>query len=113
RAIPAIVHIQALTADGSPISLQAPVRVPGGHQRITLDYTGLSLAIPERTRFRYTLEPFDRGWSQPLTDREAVYTNLAPGKYRFRVIASNVDEVFDSAEAALNFEIEPTFAQSW
>ncbi len=110
---PAIVHIQALIADGSPIPLEAPVRIPGGRQRIALDYTGLSLGIPERTRFRYILEGFDHGWSEPVADREAVYTNLGPRKYRFRVISSNLDQVFNSVEATLNFEIEPMFWQSW
>ncbi len=113
RAVPALVHIQALSADGNSINLGGQVRIPPGKQRITLDYSGLSLAIPERTRFRYTLEPFDHGWSQPVASRQAIYTNLGPGKYRFRVVASNLDEVFDSQEATLAFQIAPMFWQTW
>ena len=113
RAVPALVHIQALSADGNSINLGGQVRIPPGKQRITLDYSGLRLAIPERTRFRYTLEPFDHGWSQPVASRQAIYTNLGPGKYRFRVVASNLDEVFDSQEATLAFQIAPTFWQTW
>jgi ligand-binding sensor domain-containing protein len=113
RAVPAIVHIQALSADGDSIPLGGRVRIPPGHLRITLDYSGISLAIPERTLFRYTLEGFDHGWSRPATAREAVYTNLGPGPYRFRVVAGNLDRVFDSQEATLAFEIEPMFWQTW
>lgn len=113
RAVPAVVRIQALSADDSSINLGGQVRIPPRSQRIVLDYSGLSLAIPERTRFRYTLEGFDHGWSQPVASRQAVYTNLGPGPYRFRVMASNLDEVFDSQEAALAFQIESAFWQTW
>jgi ligand-binding sensor domain-containing protein/signal transduction histidine kinase len=110
---PAIAHIQMILADGSPIRLQQPVHVPGGRQRITFDYTGLSLSVPERVRFRYQLDGFDHGWSEPVATREAVYTNLSPGAYRFRVIASNPDGVWSSKEAAVGFEVDPLFWQTW
>jgi signal transduction histidine kinase/ligand-binding sensor domain-containing protein len=112
-AVPAIVHIQAISADGSPLVLGDRVRIPPGPLRITLDYSGLTFAIPERTRFRYTLEGFDHGWSQPSAARQAIYTNLGPGQYRFRVKASNLDEVFDGPEASLAFQIAPAFWQTW
>ena len=87
NTVPAIVHVQTIAADGSPVRRQGPVHVPGGRQRISFGYTGLSLSVPERVRFRYRLDRFDSAWSEPVAAREAVYTNLAPGPYRFRVIA--------------------------
>jgi signal transduction histidine kinase len=113
RAVPAIVQIQALSADANPITMGSEVRVPPGHQRITLDFWGLSLALPDRTRFRYTLDGFDHGWSKPISSRQAIYTNLGPGPYRFHVMASNVDGDFDSPGATLSFRIEPSFWQTW
>lgn len=110
---PAIVHIQSVMADGSQVPLLGTVRVPSSRQRITFGYTGLSLSVPGRVRFKYTLDGFDHGWSEPVATREANYTNLAPGPYRFRVIASNPDGVWNSAEASLGFEIEPSFWQTW
>jgi signal transduction histidine kinase/ligand-binding sensor domain-containing protein len=109
---PAIVHIQTLWADGSQIGLQGPVRIPSGRQRITLRYAGLSLSVPGRVRFKYTLDGFDRGWSQPVSNREANYTNLGPGPYRFRVIASNPDGSWNSTEASIGFQIEPAYWQT-
>jgi ligand-binding sensor domain-containing protein/signal transduction histidine kinase len=110
---PAIVHIQTISADGSPVDLQGPVRVPAGRQRITFNYTGLSLSIPSRVRFKYKLDSFDHGWSDPVATREANYTNLSPGPYRFHVFASNPDGIWNSAEASIGFEIEPEFWQTW
>src|SRR6201999_3125782 len=82
---PAIAHIAGLSVDGSPIGLQNSLRISPAPRRITFTYTGLSLANPERVRFRYLLENFDHAWSEPVAAREAVYTNLVAGRYRFRV----------------------------
>ncbi len=113
RSVPAMVHVQGIEADGNPVALADPIRIQAGRQRITVDFAGLSLAIPERTRFRYTLDGFDHGWSAPVSARQAIYTNLGPGPYRFHVIASNLDEVFNSTEATVSFQIEPTLWQNW
>jgi ligand-binding sensor domain-containing protein/signal transduction histidine kinase len=113
NAAPAIAHVQAIFADGHPIPLLGPIQIPGGRQRITFDFAGLSLSVPDRVRLRYQLDGFDRGWSEPAAARQAVYTNLPPGSYRFRLIASNPDGVWSSHEASIGFEVEPLFWQTW
>ena len=113
NAAPAIAHVQAILADGRPIPLLGPILIPGGRQRITLDLAGLSLSVPERVRLRYQLEGFDHGWSEPTATRQAVYTNLPPRSYRFRLIASNPDGAWSGNEAAIGFEVEPLFWQTW
>jgi signal transduction histidine kinase/ligand-binding sensor domain-containing protein len=110
---PALVHVEEISADGKPIILGQGVRIPSPHQRITLRYTGLSLSVPTRVRFKFRLDGFDQGWSEPTATREAVYTNLDPGSYRFRVIASNSDGLWNSAESTFEFNIEPVFWQMW
>jgi signal transduction histidine kinase len=109
---PAIAHIEALSVDGSPLTVHDMVRIPASPRRITFTYTGLSLATPERVRFRYFLENFDRNWSEPVATREAVYTNLGAGSYRFRVQASNGDGLWNGSDTSLHFEIEPLFWQT-
>ena len=113
NAAPAIAHVQAILADGQPIGLRGPIQIPGGHQRITFDFAGLSLSVPDRVRLRYQLEGFDRGWSEPTAARQAVYTNLPPASYRFRLIASNPDGVWSNHEADVGFAVEPLFWQTW
>src|SRR6185295_4919683 len=112
-SIPTAIHIQTISADGKAMDLRRSVKIPAGRQRITLGYAGLSLSVPERVRFRYSLDSFDRGWSEPTAAREAVYTNLGPGPYRFRVVASNADGIWNSDAATIDFEIEPVFWQTW
>jgi signal transduction histidine kinase/ligand-binding sensor domain-containing protein len=109
---PALTHIEELSVDGRQMEIRDLVRIPASPKRITLTYTGLSLADPERVRFRYFLESFDRAWSEPVATREAVYTNLGAGFYRFRVVASNSDSLWNGSETSLQFEIEPLFWQT-
>ena len=100
-------------ADNNPIIVGELARIPSSRKRITFMYSGLSLAVPERIRFRYFLDGFDRSWSEPTAAREAVYTNLSPGSYRFRVIASNSYGQWNDSEAAISLEVDPAFWQTW
>jgi len=109
NSAPAIPHVEGISVDGSPLDAKDSIRVSASQKRITFRYTGLSLAAPERIRFRYFLEGFDRTWSEPIAEREAVYTNLNAGPYRFRLMACNSDGLWNGAEASLQFEIEPVF----
>jgi ligand-binding sensor domain-containing protein/signal transduction histidine kinase len=111
---PALPHVEAIMADNDPITMGELVQIPSSRKRITFMYSGLSLAVPERIRFRYSLDGFDRGWSEPTAAREAVYTNLGPGSYRFRVIASNSHGQWNDSEATISLQVDPAFWQtSW
>ena len=113
RSVPALAQILTISADGSLLDLNSPVRLPATPQRVMFSYAGVSLSVPERVRFRYRLDGFDRGWSEPVAAREAIYTNLGPGSYRFRVIATNSEGFWNGAEATLGFDIAPLFWQTW
>jgi PAS domain S-box-containing protein len=113
HSVPALPHIEAITADNNnTVNLAVSVRIPPSPRRITFDYTGLSLAAPSRIRFRYFLEGFDRGWSKPVTTREAVYTNLGPGSYRFRLVASNSEGLWNGPETVVTLNVAPAYYQT-
>lgn len=116
NSVSAIAHVEAILADNDLVTVPDTadsVRVPPSPKRITFDYVGLSLRSPERIRFRYFLDGFDRTWSEPLPARQAVYTNLGPGSYRFRVIASNSDGIWNGAETSIVLKVEPALWQTW
>lgn len=106
------VVVRAITANEKTYETIAPLSLPKGTESLRIDYTALSLSIPERVRFRYRLEGFDTDWRDAETRREAFYTNLGPGNYRFRVIASNNDGVWNEQGAVLEFTILPMFYQT-
>src|SRR5258708_1640308 len=111
-SVPPLAHVATISADGNPIDIGESVRIPASRKKITFGFTGLSFAAPEHVRFRYCLDGFDHGWSEPTAVREAVYTNLSPGAYRFRVIASNSHNAWHAVETAISFEIEPAYYQT-
>ena len=113
KSVPALPHIEAITADDNIANLAGVVHIPPSPRRITFEYTGLSLAVPERIRFRYFLEGFDSSWSQPVAAREAVYTNLGPGSYRFRLVASNSEGLWNGPEAAIALNVTPAYYQTY
>jgi PAS domain S-box-containing protein len=114
NSVPALPHIEAINADSNTTAnLAAPVRIPPSPRRITFEYTGLSLAVPGRIRFRYFLEGFDSSWSQPVAAREAVYTNLGPGSYRFRLVASNSEGLWNGPETAIVLRVAPAYYQTY
>jgi signal transduction histidine kinase/ligand-binding sensor domain-containing protein len=109
---PALVHVESVSADGNAIAMDGPIRIPSARQRITFSYAGLSLADTERVRYRYRLDGFDHDWSEPVAARSAVYTNLRPGSYRFRVIACNSDGLWNTKEATLALNVSPAWFQT-
>jgi signal transduction histidine kinase len=112
-SVPAMPHIEVITADNNTADLAASVRIGPSPRRIAFEYTGLSLAAPGRIRFRYFLENFDSGWSQPVAAREAVYTNLGPGSYRFRLVASNSEGLWNGPETAIALNVAPAYYQTY
>ena len=94
-------------ADGIVYSL-------GRNQRnVKLDFEGVSTSASELIKYSYTLSGYDLGWSEPATDHYAVYTNLPPGNYQFKVRAFNSDMISSEYIAVLNFEIRPAYFQTW
>jgi signal transduction histidine kinase/ligand-binding sensor domain-containing protein len=112
--VPPPVAIEEFRVDGrSLLETDAVNKLLRPNAKILrFDYTALSLTAPERVRFRYRLEGFDPEWSAPVTSRQAMYTNLPPRDYRFRVIACNNDGVWNETGASLKFTILPAFYQT-
>jgi serine phosphatase RsbU (regulator of sigma subunit) len=108
------VRIEDVRVDRAPIrgSDRAPT-FAAGSQDFEFDYTALSFTAPERVRFAYQLEGFDKAWVDAGARRVAYYTNLAPGRYRFRVKAANDDGVWNEEGAELPFTLRPHFYQTY
>ncbi|MGF6416593.1 signal transduction histidine kinase/ligand-binding sensor domain-containing protein [Stenotrophomonas sp. AN71] len=88
------------------------LRLPAGTSQLQIDYVALSLARPERNRYRYRLSGVDDGWQDAGSSTRAYYTNLAPGSYRFDVEAANEDGIWSTTPASRSFRIAPTFMQT-
>jgi signal transduction histidine kinase len=109
---PPPVSIQSLNVHGRAVDPSAATTLAAGTSAVQINYTALSLQNPDRISFRYRLDGVDNAWIDAGARRQAFYTRLGPGHYRFRVIAANNDGVWNTTGARLDFEIPPTFVQS-
>jgi signal transduction histidine kinase/ligand-binding sensor domain-containing protein len=106
------VYISSVMVNGKKYSDLASLNLPARSTNIQIDYTALSLTVPERVHFRYKLDGVDQGWQDPGSRRQAFYPNLGPGVHRFQVLASNNDGVWNETGAKLEFNISAAFYQT-
>jgi signal transduction histidine kinase/ligand-binding sensor domain-containing protein len=111
NTLPPNIVVERVVADGVSYVPGNNFRLPPLVRSVEIDYTALSLVVPQRVRFRYLLEGHDARWQDPQTRREAFYNDLRPGKYRFRVIACNNDGVWNDAGSMIEFSVAPAFFQ--
>ena len=117
--LPPPVRVEQITADRKTYwqnsfgdaSSSSP-KLPPLVRDLEIDYTALSFVTPEKNRFRVKLEGWDRDWQDVGNRRQAFYTNLSPGSYRFRVTASNNSGVWNEAGTFLDFSIAPAYYQT-
>ncbi len=83
--------------------------LPFKHADFEVSFAALNYLNPQDNTFRYILEGYDKHWIESGTDQSARYTNLNPGKYVFRVTASNNDGVWNSQSKTLEIIIHPPF----
>src|SRR5262249_40267006 len=105
-------HIVQVTADRKAYDGGADVSLPLLTRNLEIDYTALSFVAPEKNRFRVKLEGRDPDWQDVGNRRQAFYSDLSPGTYRFRVTASNNSGVWNEAGALLDFTIAPAYYQT-
>ena len=87
---------------------------PGRARSLLIRYTATSFVSPERTRFACKLEGHDKAWSEDNNNlRTAIYTDLRPGRYRFRVKAFNSHGMASARDAEFSFSLAPWFYQTW
>jgi ligand-binding sensor domain-containing protein/signal transduction histidine kinase len=108
---PPPVVVEETTVNGERVEPTAIGKLAPGLKNLEFTYSGLTFLQPNRIRFRYILEGFDKNWIQAGTRREAFYTNLPPGQYRFRVTACNGDGVCNETGASASFSLAPHFYQ--
>ena len=110
--LPPPVRIEQVTVGRKIYEVSSGLRLPRRARDLQIDYTALSLVAPEKVRFRYILEGRDSAWQDVGNRRQAFYTNLPPGNYRFRVIACNNSGVWNEQGASLDFSIVPAYYQT-
>lgn len=76
---------------------------------LSFDYHGICLTNPDKVTYTHKLEGFDKAWSTPSNEANTTYSNLAPGKYVFKVKACTTDGICNPQDIEYAFSIIPPF----
>lgn len=117
---PPLINIEAVLLDGQPLVVDklrarwpAVIVVPAGRERVEIHYTSLNLTAPDRARFRYRLEGYEKDWTEAGTTRVARFSRLPPSEYRFHVKACNEDGLWNETGLSLSIIVQPPFWRTW
>ena len=112
NTLPPPVLIESIDVDQKRYKIDGIIEFPPGSKSYEINYTGLSLKVPDRVEFKYMLEGYDDEWINVGSRRTAFYTNIAPGDYSFKVMAANNDGVWSKEPAVIKFVVHPHFYQT-
>ncbi len=110
--LPPPVLLEEAWANKLALMGKSPRSIPPGNSTLDFRFTALSFSDPDKLRFKYRLEPFDKDWVNAGTRRTAHYTNMGPGDYSFHVAAVNNFGIWSEQEASVRFVLLPHFYQT-
>lgn len=96
-----------------PISYTDHITLSHRHSVITLDWSGINFLSPHNLSYAYKLEGFDENWNFVGEHRRTSYSNIAPGKYVFKVKAINSDGLESQVPATLGITVKPAPWMTW
>ncbi|MBB5061116.1 signal transduction histidine kinase [Granulicella aggregans] len=106
------VRIEDFHCDHKLYALVGAIQLPPKPRNIMIDYAALSFAAPADLQFRYRLDGHDSTWMDAGARRTAYFEDLKPGHYRFHVVASNQQGLWNPEEAVLDFSVAPAWYQT-
>jgi signal transduction histidine kinase/ligand-binding sensor domain-containing protein/DNA-binding response OmpR family regulator len=108
---PPPVYIEGLRLGEEEAPVGRAIRLLPPHRSFALEFTAPSFLAPERQRFRFRLVPYDRDWIEAGSRREASFTQVPPGRYRFEVMAAGPDGGWSPA-TTVSVEVVPRFFET-
>jgi PAS domain S-box-containing protein len=110
--VPPPVVLEEARANAVTLGRDGVTAVRPGNNTLDFSFTALSFSAPEKVRFKYRLEPYDKNWVNAGTQRAVRYTNMAPGEYSFHVIAANSYGIWNDQGESVRFMLQPQFYQT-
>jgi len=80
---------------------------------ISIDFVALNYTEPSQNQYAYYLDGFEPDWNYSGHNNTATYTNLFPGKYVFKVKASNNDGIWNPLPTTLTIQVKAPLWATW
>ncbi len=106
------VLIERVSVDGKALPENRLLSIGPGSGKLDFQFTGFEFSTPQKIRFRYRLEGFDKDWNDAGAQRTARYTNISPGQYHFQVVACNNEQLCSPAPASVALRLRSHFYQT-
>jgi signal transduction histidine kinase/DNA-binding response OmpR family regulator/ligand-binding sensor domain-containing protein len=90
-------------------SKTSTLEINSDDKHFSIGYATLDYRNPNNVHYSVKLEGFDQEWHIERRQRIANYTNLAPGKYTFKVKSTNSDGIWVENEKTINIIVHPSF----
>lgn len=113
------VVLRSFSRQGRAVSFDRPfsrlerIRLRHHEASFAIDFAALDYTDPERNRYSYLLEGYDRDWNNAGTRPFASYTRVTPGQYVFRVRGANNDGVWNPQATSLPIVVLPPLWATW
>ncbi len=104
--------IRSVTVNGQVLSPASQMQFPSSVADLHFDFAAPSLSIPERVRFLYRLEGWDRDWQDAGNRRQAFYTHLSPPPLPLPRHRQHDSGVWNETGASVDFSVAPAWYQT-
>lgn len=92
--------------------LPEKLKLNHSQNHLTFEFVGVSFKNPKSVMYQWMLQGFDEKWITS-NSRQAIYSNIPPGTYVFKLRAANNDMVWSQEVHSMPFTIKPPFWQTW
>ena len=90
------------------------IRLSHNDNFFSFGFAALDYSNPSKNRYAYKLENYNKDWTYVMANRHfADYTKVSPGTYKFRVIGSNNNNVWNYEGISLTIIIKPPWYKTW
>ncbi|MEY3118466.1 MAG: hypothetical protein RIT30_398, partial [Bacteroidota bacterium] len=118
NAVAPDVIIQKITKKNTVIPIESDnyeetIVVDYDENVLSIDFVAFNYKNTLQNKYKYKMEGYDNDWRESGTRHFTTYTNLPPGEYTFKVIASNNDGMWNEKGATVKIKILPAPWVSW
>ena len=125
---PSINYISSVRVDGASVdwkdsdwnkgtygqyNLPKDLQLPYDQNNMSFEFIALNFISPEKVKYSWKLEGFDKEWCPPTAKNYASYTNLEPGNYSFKLRSSDEHSIITGEEVTFEFKINKPFWETW
>lgn len=107
------MHIGDQSPLQNAISYTKSLTLTHSQATFSIDFAALSYTAPEMLEYAYKMDGLSTDWTYLKKNRKVYFTELSPGRYTFRIKATNCSGIWNNKETRLSILVLPPWWASW